>query len=145
MSTLASLWTEHQSGPIPEFRPAARYIAAMDCLIYLREDCSYRAVRLNPYQTILLHPYEDRPVGIKLKGVTFLRGRLKAILAAAKTTTIDSAHVDMITFWELALTANADDAIADAEAKRQAQLRERAREIVESMEPIPLDEIKEAA
>jgi hypothetical protein len=145
MSTLASLWTAQQSNSIPEFRPAARYIAAMDCLIYLREDCSYRAVRLNPYQTILLHPYEDRPVGIKLKGVTFLRGRLKAIFAAAKTAIVDRAHVDMITFWELALTASADDVIADAEAERQTQLGQRAREIVESMDPIPLDEIKEAA
>jgi hypothetical protein len=117
----------------------------MDCLIYLREDCSYRAVRLNPYQTVLLHPYEEKPVGIKLKGITFLCDRLKAVLRATKATGIDPDRIDVIAFWELALTAAADEAIADAEVERQRQFALRAREIVESIEPILLDELKQAA
>lgn len=34
----------------------------------ISEQVSYRAVRLDPYRTVLLHPQEDRPIGVKVKG-----------------------------------------------------------------------------
>ena len=83
MKSLADLLAAHHSGPLPSFKPSAMYIAPMDCILYLREDCSYRAVKkTHQYTTVLLHPYEDRPVGVKLKGMRYLNERLNAIMAA---------------------------------------------------------------
>jgi hypothetical protein len=143
MSTLAKFWTP--GGKIPEFKPSARYIAAMDCLIYLREDCSYRAVRLNPYQTILLHPYEDRPVGVKLKGMRFLQHRLRAIFEASHVKNVNPAAFEFSAYWELALTAAGDDEVADAERVRQEQLAIRALEMVQEASMLAAEEMKEAA
>ena len=55
-----------------EFKPLARYFPEMDFLIYLNEDCSYRADRVDAFLTVLWHPERDALVGIKLKGFRFL-------------------------------------------------------------------------
>ncbi len=143
MSALTNFWMP--DGKIPEFKPSARYIAAMDCLVYLREDCSYRAVRLNPYQTILLHPYEDRAVGVKLKGMRFLQHRLRKILEASHVKNVDAASVDFVAYWELALTASADEEIADAERLRQQKLVEGAQALAQEASELATEEMKEAA
>jgi hypothetical protein len=146
MTTLAEGWTKAHDSAIPKFQPCARYIAPMDCLIYLREDCSYRAVRLNAYQTVLLHPYEDRPVGVKLKGMRFLHTRLRAILKAAKVADANLEGFALIAFWELALTASGDDETSDAEAARRQQLGARARsEIIEKASRLSVEDLPQAA
>src|SRR4051794_32989203 len=125
MKNLAEFGTGHGPQSLTEFRPAAKYFAAMDCLIYLREDCSYRAVRLDTLRTVLLHPTEDRPVGVKLKGTRFLMERLMAVFKAHDVNTADlSKHLKLITLWEIAATAEGKDAVASAEAERQRQYRE---------------------
>lgn len=144
MTTLADLWESHHSGPLPEFEPVARYIAPMDCLIYLREDCSYRAVRLNAHITVLLHPYEDRPVGIKLKGMRYLHERLKAILRGTTSSDSVPSEIRLIAYWELALTATAEIEIERAESERQRQLAERVREIIEDAGPVAAEELPQA-
>jgi hypothetical protein len=60
----------------------------MDCLIYLREDVSYRAVRLDQYRTVLLHPQEDRAVGVKLKGTRFFIEEARALLRTVGVDTM---------------------------------------------------------
>lgn len=131
MKTLAELWKPSPDGP-PKFEPVARYFAPMDCLIYLREDCTYRAVRLNAFTTILLHPYEDRPVGVKLKGMRFLHERLKAILLAVGAPQAKLGGVHLIAYWEVALTGMADREIRKASNEWQRQMALRTRkEIVE--------------
>src|SRR5947207_2789396 len=54
------------SGP---FKPAAKYYRAMDHLLYLQEDCAYRADRVDEWLTLLWHPHHWELVGIKLKGI----------------------------------------------------------------------------
>ncbi len=50
------------------FRPCAGYFSPMDYLICLEEDVSYRAKQISPRFDVLLHPYEDRIIGIKVCG-----------------------------------------------------------------------------
>lgn len=143
MNALAELWTQH--APLAPFEPSAKYIASMDCLIYLREDCSYRAVRLNSYQTVFLHPQEDRPVGVKLKGLRYLHHRLQAILRAAKGDA-DVRQVGLVALWETALTAGGNEYVADAEQERQKMLARRAlEEIVERAPAVDIREFDLAA
>ncbi len=142
MTTHADLWRPH-SEPLAKFERVARYIAPMDCLIYLREDCSYRAVRLNAYTTVLLHPYEDRPVGVKLKGMRFLNERLKAIIKAAGS--VGNIEINLEAFWEVALTADGEFAIERAEGERQNQLKQRAREVIKDAAPVRIEELDFAA
>ena len=52
----------------------------MDFLLYLNEDCSYRADRVDPFLTVLWHPHEQRLVGIKLKGFRFIFNVVKSVL-----------------------------------------------------------------
>jgi hypothetical protein len=120
----------------------------MDCLIYLRESCAYRAFRLSEYTTVLLHPHEDRPVGVKIKGVRFLYGRANAILRALYPNNMREKKPDiaLAMLWEIALTATGERKTSEAEAERQKQLAERAkREIVQQAGKISTDEFEEAA
>lgn len=136
MTTLADMWAPGSDDLLPAFEPLARYFAPMDCLIYLREDCSYRAVRLNSHTTVLLHPYEDRPVGVKLKGMRDLYERLKAILRSLKADNVPMNS--LIAYWELAYTEDGDEVINVAERERQRQLADRARkEVVADALPLP--------
>ena len=112
-----------------EFRAAAKYIAAMDCLIYLGEDVSYRAVRLDPYRTVLLHPQEDRPVGVKLKGMRFVAEKARAVL---RSVGLDSTDFKLITLWEMALTEDGEEIVAAADAERKRQYAAHARQLIET-------------
>jgi hypothetical protein len=115
----------------------------MDCLIYLREDCSYRAVRLNSLTTILLHPEDDRPVGVKLKGMHYLYNKLWTILKATKDQRDRLSGVHLVAFWELALTGDGQEAIASAEQEWRRQLAKRTRkEIIESAGDIADEELQ---
>ena len=57
---------------ISPFEPRALYYETMDFLLYLQEDLPYRADRIDPFLTLLWHPYEDRAIGVKIKGFRFL-------------------------------------------------------------------------
>lgn len=65
MEQLSPSWNPDSDG----FRPVARYYPAMDHLLYLNEDCTYRADRVDEWLTLLWHPYKWELVGIKLKGI----------------------------------------------------------------------------
>ena len=55
------------SGPAREgeFSPVSRYYPEMDYLLYLKEDCSYRADRVDGVLTLLWHPYREQLVGLR--------------------------------------------------------------------------------
>lgn len=121
-----------QPRPFPEeFQPAAKYFPAMDCLIYLREDVSYRAIRLDQYRTVLLHPLEDRAVGVKLKGMRFVTEKARVVL---RSVGIETNKIKLITLWEMALTEDGVDAVAAADTERRRQYAMRAKELVETAE-----------
>ena len=50
------------------FIPISKYYWTMDLLLYLKEDVSYRADRVDRLLTLLWHPYDDELVGIQIKG-----------------------------------------------------------------------------
>lgn len=54
---------------IPPFSERVWFDSEMDQLVFLREDVSFRADRVDEYLTLLWHPYEERLVGLKLKGI----------------------------------------------------------------------------
>jgi hypothetical protein len=108
---------------LSEFKPSAKYIAPMDCLIYLKEDCSYRAVRVDPLRTVLLHPTDDYPVGIKLKGMRHIFERYRAILMSLS---IKPDQVSLWALWETACTLDGDELMANADIERRRQYAERA-------------------
>ena len=110
---------------LPEFAPGAKYFAPMDCIIYLREDCSYRAVRIDALRTVLLHPTEDRPVGIKVKGALFVAERLRAIL---RSIGFQEDDIALAALWEAALTLDGEQKMHEADAERRRQYAERAKE-----------------
>lgn len=64
-----------------EFIPCATYFSAMDELICLTEDCSYRSDVADLYLDILYHPHEERIVGVKLKEAKFLLTAARRIVA----------------------------------------------------------------
>ena len=141
---------EFASSPPAEFVAAARYFEPMDCLLYLKEDCSYRAIRLSPAVTILLHPQEDRAVGVKVKGVRFLAESLRAVLASEGINFSDRQVIHLLAILEMAFAAGWGDAvIAEADAERHRQYAQRARELVaEATVPIaelPVSEYRQAA
>ncbi len=128
---------------LAEFRPVAKYFAAMDCLIYLREDCSYRAVRLDQMRTVLLHPHEDRAVGVKLKGIKFVKHKLDSILRSLGLTFDD---LPLITLWETAFTAEGEMETEQADIDRRKMYAQRARQLLdEASLVVPPGELQIAA
>ena len=127
---------------LPEFLPSAKYIAPMDFLIYLREDCSYRAVRVDALRTVLLHPSEDRPVGVKLKGMRHLFERYRAILNSMKMKT---DNVSLWTLWETACGLDGDELTENADLDRRRQYAARAAQMLEKAAPIDATELPLAA
>jgi hypothetical protein len=127
---------------LPEFAPGAKYIAPMDCLIYLREDCSYRAIRLDPLRTVLLHPTEDRPVGIKVKGARFVAERVKAILQSAGHK---FDQLTLASLWETACSIDGDEWVENADADRRRQYAMRAKKMLETAGQLDQAELQLAA
>ncbi len=93
------------------FEPCASYIGPMDQIIYLREDESYRADRIDQFLTILWHPHEERVIGIKIKGIRFLFESLQAILKAATGKSLPSdLFLPLVGAIELALKMRGGEA-----------------------------------
>ena len=138
MTTITELWAGQCAYGDAEYEPTAKYIQSMDCLIYLREDCSYRAVRLNPQVTVLLAPYEDRPVGVKFKGVRQMYERLGSIARLLGLS--GKPSISLVALWELAYSDDGDINTAVAERERQKQLAESARSFLSGAAPIDIRE-----
>lgn len=143
MTTLSEFGVSPAPKQLAEFRAAAKYFAAMDCLIYLREDCSYRAIRLDQMRTVLLHPYEDRAVGVKLKGIRFVKHKFDAIMRSLK---ISPEDLPLIALWETALTTDGEAATEKADIDRRKMYAERAQELLKEADlVVPPSELQLAA
>jgi hypothetical protein len=90
-----------------EFKPCAHYYSAMDHVLYLREDVSYRAERVDRFLSLLRHPHEERLVGLKVEGWRSLSARLQCILRSAGAEVVDSGTVPLSAAVEMAMTAGA--------------------------------------
>jgi len=118
------------AGSAPEanlerFAPVARFYPSMDFMLYLKEDCSYRADRIDPFLTILLHPHEDKPVGIKIKGFRFIFERLKALIEIK-----EEQFLPLIKAIEVALVGGMAEAMMkDHEQNRVLVMYEKARKL----------------
>lgn len=128
---------------IPDFEPRARYYAPMDCVIYLKEDLSYRADRVDDYLTLLWHPHERRAIGIKIKGFRFLFERLRVICSAQNLDLPERAFVPLVAAVELAMTVRVgSDLTKEAEQNREgerARFTERYEEAREMVRSVQLD------
>ena len=123
------------------FAPIARYYPSMDFVIYLKEDCSYRADRVDSFLTVLWHPYEQKLVGVKVKGFAFLFERLKKII----TDLEDEHFLPIVKALELAMTdGSAESLMSGIEVKRKAELYEKAIELVDDVK-ISLEDLPKAA
>jgi hypothetical protein len=125
------------------FSPVARYYPNMDYLLYLKEDCSYRADRVDGFLTLMIRPDSDELVGIKLKGFRFLFERIKGILEIP-----DAQFVPLAKALEIALVGAAgQQMMAHAERKNYERVQARyrqAREFAAGVD-IPSEELKRAA
>ena len=85
------------TSPGQTFVPGAQYYPAMDCLLYLEEDVSYRADRVDEFLTLLWQPYSLRLVGLKLKG---FHARFESL---TESVDLDEGHflklIDVVTFF----------------------------------------------
>jgi hypothetical protein len=104
------------------FVAITRYYAPMDYLLYLTEDVSYRADRVDEFLTVLWHPYEDRLIGLKFKGFRVLLRQVKAALGLQERD-----YLSLVTLLtEAALSQATAKRILDAqETDRQNKLRRR--------------------
>lgn len=127
LDDLLAQWGNTLGGP---FQPCAHYYEAMDSVLYLQEDVSYRADRVDPFLTLLWHPQDDRVVGVKLKGWRYLFQRLQSILQATGVDIPDSHFIRLISAVEVAITAAGAAIVADTERERIAEKYARAKEII---------------
>jgi hypothetical protein len=138
LATLDELIVGLEDGELGQFTAGARYYEAMDCVIYLNEDVSYRADRVDSFLTLLWHPKHDHAVGIKLKGFRWLFQRWQAFCRDEKDTSVsDEQFVPLVKAIEVALTARLGEIITnDAESDRKEERvriersYQKAREIV---------------
>jgi hypothetical protein len=125
---LASMMRGEGMADAPPFKPAARYYPEMDHMLFLREDCSYRAERVGPFLDLLWHPDEDRVVGIKLWIFRFLAGQARRIHGLQPTDPIPVA-----TALEISLAGGvAEGILKGANLARIMQLYEEARQAIAS-------------
>lgn len=116
LSELVSQWGGN--APLGNFKPSARYYEAMDVVLFLQEDLSYRADRVDAHLTLLWHPHEDRAIGVKLKGFRVLFSRLQEHIRSLGIEFPDDRFVPLIAALEVAVTANLGKRIV-ATAERQ--------------------------
>lgn len=115
VTTLEDLLPNGWAGEVfGEFRPGASYSAPMDCVIYLREDVSYRAERIDQFLTILWHPDQEIVVGVKLKGCRFLFGVLRSAVKSVTGNDVpDHAFMPLLGAVELALNMRLGAFVSD--------------------------------
>jgi hypothetical protein len=119
MEQLSPRWNPDSNG----FHPVARYYPAMDHLLYLKEDCTYRADRVDEWLTLLWHPYKWDLVGIKLKGI-------RAIFRHFLTDS-DRKEADVLPIAELLglllMSGGAEGIIEKHEMPRREELKRKYR------------------
>jgi hypothetical protein len=124
---LENLLREAKTSEIEQglFCAVAKYYPEMDFMLYLNEDCSYRADRVDQFLTILFHPDSEKVVGIKLKGFKFLFERLKNVIG-----TLDDDHfLPLVKILEFALVGGVAEEIAAKHRGRIKDSYEKAKKV----------------
>ena len=117
------------------FEPVARYHPNMDVLIYVKEDCSYRADRVDAFLTVLRYPHNDELVGLKLKGFRFLFQQLQSIIPLS-----DEEWLPLVRALELALVGGVGQSMMDAmEAQRVESKYQQAKHLAKDVSLSPRD------
>lgn len=111
MSAIINLLPEEWRPKPGEFAKVARYYPSMDFVLYVNEDCTYRADRVDTFLTVLWHPTEDRLVGLKLKGFRFLFRQMLAMLRPLNVQVEDRDFFPIVSALEAALVAGVGEAI----------------------------------
>ncbi len=126
------------------FVPVARFYPAMDFLLYLAEDVSYRADRVDEILTVLWHPYEERLVGIKLKGFACLVQEVKRALGNQ-----DISVMPLVTLVaEALMQGGAQKLIAEHEQPRRDAMRRKyllAVDFARKAPPVSADDLQRVA
>ncbi|MCH8843253.1 MAG: hypothetical protein IID61_09780 [SAR324 cluster bacterium] len=123
-----------------EFVPVVFYYPEMDYLMYIREDCSYRADRISRFITVLWHPHEEEKlVGIKLKGFR------KMFNHAKETSALSEGEFTQLIRWlSLALYRSGEELIEEHERNKFQKISPQLREIAEGVS-VPEPELQKAA
>lgn len=136
---MGGLFPDDSTNP-QSFQPVAFYHPEMDYLMYVNEDCSFRADRLSRFVTVLWHPHEEgKLVGVKLKG--FRKMFLQAKGGGALS---EDEFRQFIRWLAIALYCSAGEAIDDRERARLKELSEKARQVVSGVR-ISDEELAKAA
>lgn len=123
--------------------PVAKYFPPLDCLIYLTEDQPYRAVRLSPLITVLLHPSEDRAIGIKVKGTREVVERVRAILFGHDIKLSDTDVIEVLQLIEVAFTISmGDQLMLEADAARRERYEPEVKRLAKEAGAIRLSELQ---
>ncbi len=107
------------------FKPVARYFSAMDSLVYLKEDLSYRADRVDGRLTLLWHPYEENLVGIKLKGFKYMFTTLNSI---ADMNLKEEHFIPIVKYLELAMFGVAGAMMDNYEEEGRERIKQKYEE-----------------
>lgn len=102
------------------FKPVARYYKAMDYLLYVEEDCSFRSDRVDPLLTLLWHPYDDKLVGLMLKGFRAFMHEIEPGIAKD-----DREFMPLVTLVAEAFTKTAPKMMEKYEEERREELRKK--------------------
>jgi hypothetical protein len=140
---LAPNWNPGRNEP---FRAVARYNSLMDHLLYLKEDCPYRADRVDKWLTLLWHPYHWELVGIKLKGI-------RAVFRELMVESSSEQDPDVLPIAELLgeiLMAGGAARLMDSyEEERKLRLRQKYRLALrfatKTQAAVPSEELRRAA
>ncbi len=109
------------------FKPFARYNHVMDQVVYLDENTSYRADRVDPFLTLFWAPDNEKLVGFKLKGFRLLFDTLKSV-----SETIDEGDfVPFTKLLELAALASWSEIAQKADGHRLQKRYDTARKFIE--------------
>lgn len=65
-----------------EFKPVSRYYQAMDMVLCVAEDVSYRSEQISPYVEVLWHPQERYLVGVKVSHAKMVHRSMTADVPA---------------------------------------------------------------
>lgn len=96
---------EWEAPSFAPFRPCVSYSAPLDTLTYLTQDASVRVKVIDEFLSILLHPYEDLLMGVKIHQVGFLCAALQAALRSVTGKDMsDIPNVPLGALMDLALT-----------------------------------------
>ncbi|MBF0306600.1 MAG: hypothetical protein HQL41_13230 [Alphaproteobacteria bacterium] len=126
-----------------QFHAGAWFEPEMDQLLFLTEDRSFRAERVDALLTLLWHPAEDRLIGLKFKGFRWLY----EFLAELGKVPSDG-FLPLVAVLETAMTVGLCEAMREQLAKERREERRGKYDLARSIagfEKVQVEELRRAA